>query len=107
MYEAIEQGLLTARLDESSIGGAERHRVRRTRVLQMWPHKKTAGNWCGRGRAVHKQKAVSTASVRKERFWDKVDKRSRRECWQWQSGRPSQGQRTLCAKGSAPPQHKV
>src|SRR5260370_38130917 len=101
MYEAIEQGLLTARLDESSIGGAEQHRVRRTRVLQMWPHKKTAGNWCGRVRAVQKQKATSTASVRKERFWAKVEKRSRRECWQWQGGRTGRGYGTFWADGMA------
>ncbi len=107
MFAAIDEGLLTARLDESATGLTERHRVRRTRVMQMWPHKITAANWCGKVRAVRPEKAAGKASLRKERFWDKVDKRSRRECWQWQGGRTGRGYGTFWADGMARAAHKV
>jgi hypothetical protein len=113
MYEAIDQGTLTARLDENIAGVPDKHRVRRTRVMQLWPHEKTAPNWCGKVRNasnasnVRKGKAPTSETVRKERFWEKVEKRTRKECWPWRGGRTGRGYGTFWADGMARAAHKV
>jgi hypothetical protein len=93
-------------LDGRAIGNPERYRVRRTRVLETWPHAKQAANWCGKVRAA-KKVAHPDEAVRKERFWDKVDVRTHDECWPWLGGRTGRGYGTFWADGMARAAHKV
>ena len=107
MKEAIDNGQLTAKLDGEGVSKRDRQRVRRTRVLEMWPHAKTASNWCGKVRAVKKTANGAGETVRKERFWDKVDMRAATECWPWMGGRTGRGYGTFWDDGMARAAHKV
>lgn len=107
MKEAIDSGQLTALLDGNALGKLDRHRVRRSRVMQMWPHVKRAANWCGKVHAVKKAGSSAGEAVRKERFWDKVEKHSDDECWPWLGGRTGRGYGTFWADGMARAAHKV
>jgi len=112
MKEAIDSGQLTAKLDGEGVSKRDRQRVRRTRVLEMWPHTKTASNWCGKVRAVKKTANGAGETVRNERFWDKVDMRANDEdstdqCWPWMGGRTGRGYGTFWDDGMARAAHKV
>jgi hypothetical protein len=107
MHQAIDQGLLTAKLDDRLIGGEEKPRVRRSRVLQLWPHQKAEIHRRPTKMAKPSMSESEEGALLNERFWEKVDVRGKRACWHWLGGRTGRGYGTFWADGMARAAHKM